>query len=322
MYQDLITNLVSSVKEAYDFDIFDINIIQDGSDNTVLKASISNTNKIIIRISKRKKTEQSYQQEGFILDVFHNAGVPVPRCIKNKLGKYFSILNDKKYVCSEFLEGDHLNLKQKPDLSLVASAAYALASMHRIRFENEKLVFDRTIYTEVNRLQDKEYAFRNAYENADTFINLVSNYTSKIMNFSVNEPTGFLHNDYRTHNVLVKNNYVVAILDFDWSTSGPFKKDVAHSILEWSYPDGAQAPWNDVIAVFYKAYYELMPDVSKNHLKDWITYTALSDACTYYIDRLPSEDVKDKKKMQSYMHLKALYFHEMSNNDFESLFCL
>lgn len=312
----MIENLAHSIKKNYQFDISNIEFIQDGSDNIVLKALRAKDKNIVIRISKRNKSDKAFEQEAEILEFLAGEGIPVPQYLKTIQGSYFAFLSENKYMCSKFIQGQQGTLKEKPNDDLVLSAAYTLAKLHRTKLDLKKLYFERTIFTEIDRLKEKRAFFKLVYQEAEDFIKIVALYSNRIQERSVNEAIGFLHNDYRIHNVLIENNQIVAVLDFDWSTIGPYKKDLAHSILEWSFPDGATAPWKDVARLFFKSYLKLMPAITPDDLKDWIIYAALSDACTYYIDRIPGEGIQVKKKMQSYMHRKALYFHEMSEEDF------
>lgn len=316
--ETMIENLAYSVKKNYEFDISNIELVQDGSDNIVLKALGANHKKIVIRISKRNKSDRAFEQEAEILEFLAGEGVPVPGYLKTIQGSYFAFLSENKYMCSKFIQGQQCTLKEKPNDDLVRSAAYTLAKLHSTKLDLDKLYFERSIFTEIDRLKEKREFFKLVYEEAEDFSKVVGLYRNRIQESSMNEPVGFLHNDYRIHNVLIENNQVVAVLDFDWSTIGPYKKDLAHSILEWSFPDGATAPWKDVASLFFKSYLKFMPNITPDYLKDWIIYAALSDACTYYMDRIPSEGVQVKKKMQSYMHRKALYFHEMSEAYFLS----
>jgi Ser/Thr protein kinase RdoA (MazF antagonist) len=65
---------------------------------------------------------------------------------------------------------------------------------------------------------------------------------------------GVIHNDFRAQNLLQKDNKILAILDFDWSCYGCFKKDLAQALTKWSLPDKAKTYWKDIFILFLDAY--------------------------------------------------------------------
>lgn len=313
------TEIVSAIKNLYELSASNLVAIYDGSDNTVLK-SLTNVGDIIVKISKRDKSAESLEQEAFVLQELKKNSVLVPEYLKNKKNSHFFTIDNHKVVCSKFINGEKIGLEQKPNPELIVSAAQALANLHRAGSQIKSLKFERNIFTELHRLGERRNAFLDTYEEAEDFIELVSFYQKKMHEVSEHEGSGFIHNDYRIHNVLVDNNKITAILDFDWSTIGPFKKDLAHAALEWSFADGNDSPWKDVFSLFLKTYLASM-NIGSEDIRSWIVFSALSDACTYYIDRLPEGKPDKKKKMQSYMHLKALYFHNMDDDSFGRSFC-
>ena len=307
----------NTLKKSYDYVAETVELIHNGSDNVVYKATSPQGDSIVIRVSKRKKSTQVLEQEGNILRSLSEGGAPVPQFLKNNAGKYVYNNGHQKIICSKFITGKTVSLKSKPSARIVKSAAISLAKLHQAGLSSlniKALTFERDIFTEVNRLEKMKKHFCTHYKEGLAFIALTTKYKRKIKELYNKEPAGFIHNDYRSHNVLASKNKIKAILDFDWATVGPFKKDLAHAALEWAFPDATAEPWKDVFTLFIETYLTHNLSVNDHNIKDWVVYSALCDAATFYIDRLPDSPEKEPQKtLQSYMHLKAVYFDKLED---------
>jgi thiamine kinase-like enzyme len=109
---------------------------------------------------------------------------------------------------------------------------------------------------------------------------------------------------------------IESLIDFDWSCPGPFIKDVALALVEWSFPDGGIQPREDIIVAFLSAYNKNSPVkiIKDNNLYNWIKFSCLSDTATYFCDRIDSENPK-RDISKSYMYQKYQYFAFIIGNN-------
>jgi Ser/Thr protein kinase RdoA (MazF antagonist) len=119
---------------------------------------------------------------------------------------------------------------------------------------------------------------------------------------------------------LFAKNELIGILDFDWACPGPFIKDVAHSCMEWSFPDGLLTPWLDVFKYFLDAYIQIF----RIDIRDvilWCQFSALSDSATYLIDRLKGKASDTPERIDSWMYVKYKFFSQYKslNSFFEDI---
>lgn len=193
-------------------------------------------------------------------------------------------------------------------LSAVKSAAEALAKLHNIsRQHNVSLPRRRTVFTELERVMVKQKEIEEKVPGGKEFVAEVE----RILSWGKNQKFTpvLVHNDYRIGNLLFdENEKVAAILDFDWSCIGPAIKDVAHALVEWSFPDGAKQHWQEVFDTFLGSYNRPAEEIIKqdDNLKQWIAFSCLSDTVTYITDRLERGEIKPVT--DSFMYQKFQYF--------------
>lgn len=265
--------------------------------------------KSILRISKRIN-EKDLLFELDLIEYLYKKGFKVARWLPTVKNKPYAQLNDNTIgTLFEFIKGESINLKTKPDLMSVFMAGQALGTLHSQTVNYiPKHKRNRNIYSEFERvLKDKE-KFAEYYKNGNKFINKIEDMISFAKTQNVKQ--GVINNDYRVSNVLFNNIHeVTAVLDFDWSCMGPLVKDLALGVVEWSFPDGSNEPWEDILNEFLRGYNTTSPEKWNftYDFKRWIMFACLSEACTYFVDLMNDKNNK-KKEIRSYMYNKYLFF--------------
>ena len=168
----------------------------------------------------------------------------------------------------------------------------------------------RSIYSELGRVQDYKEVFLREFEGGDIFVNEVE----EALDFAERNQGMYsvIHNDYRMGNVFFDvTDKVNGVIDFDWCCFGPSIKDLALGVLEWSYLDGQDGPDFSLFDAFLKGYNEVSAiKVEKDkELFAWIKFSALSDTATFFCDRLGFPNLK-KRVSSSYMYKKYLFFKD------------
>lgn len=285
-------------------------LLRESSDNRVYKVISIDNNKYILRESKRELGSDILFELGW-LDKLHQLNFPVARVLRTNYGEMYVTKNEKVLVLFSYIEGQHIKIQKdtKPSIQHTQNAAIALASIHNVSTSIDLAIpRNRTVTTELNRVLSNSDAFSNYYDEGRIFIDLVKKYYEFAHNSK--QIQSLILNDYRSGNVLFSGDKVVGVLDFDWSCIGPRIKDIAHSLMEWSFPDGAEKPWFDIMEAFLQAYnnsssikFELGIE-----LFEWIKFSALSDTATYLYDLMQREEKRTIKG--SYMYQKFLYFSQ------------
>lgn len=302
--------LLKFCNEIYGLNATQASVLRDGPDNIIWTLETENGKKYVARISKRELGgDIAFEVEW--LEVLLADGVPVVPIIETKDKKPFAILpTGKALAVFEFVNGKHLSfgINQPPSLSAVKSAAEALAKLHNASHQhNVSLPRHRTVFTELERVMAKQKYIEEKVPGGKEFIAEVK----KILTWGKSQKFTpvLIHNDYRIGNLLFdENEKVAAILDFDWSCNGPAIKDVAHALVEWSFPDGAKQHWQEVFDTFLDSYNLHAKETVKHddNFKNWILFSCLSDTATYITDRLERGEIKPVAG--SFMYQKFQYF--------------
>ncbi len=300
--------LIQTIEEMYNFSCLSLTPLRESSDNKVFTLTTDKNINYILRISKRDLVGDMLFELNWI-EGLKKKGLPVTDVIKTKDSQLFFYYEGLTGVIFKFIDGYHveINSQEKPDSIHVKKAAGLLANLHNISAElNFKYPRKRTILTELKRVLDRKEKFEKFIEGGKEFINKVI----KNLDWAQKEkyqPT-FIINDFRPGNIIFKNKEDAVLIDFDWSCMGPAIKDLALGITEWSFPDGAEKPWEDIFEQFLDSYNkESKKQYAQNdYLYKWICFACLSDTATYLCDMA---DIGIYKKVSSsYMYQKYLYF--------------
>ena len=310
------TNLIKkTLREIYDISAGTVELLRDGGDNTLWTVVDEQDKKYAVRVSKRVLGDDIVFEAEWIR-ILNNGGVPVVPVVFTKDNRPYTMMeNGQTVTVFHFIYGRHLTLSLDDNLSLdaVSAAATALARLHNVSREHTvNASRKRTIFSELERVFEHKDLVTKKIPNGADFVKEVE--TQLLWGKAQTYQPVLVHNDYRTGNVMFdEQDNVVAILDFDWSCIGPAIKDVAHALAEWSFPDGAEKHHQAVFSTFLERYNQqsIHPVPKDKTLYRWIGLSCLSDACTFIIDRLLRDEVRDPTT--SYMYKKSQYFQSLDN---------
>jgi Ser/Thr protein kinase RdoA (MazF antagonist) len=293
--------------------------LRESSDNAVFVVEKDGKKKVL-RLSKRLPIEDVvFEYEA--IDHLAKGGVLVPRFLPALSGEYYVVADGVVAVLFDFIEGHHAKADKDhfPTVQQVFEAGKGLAGVHNIgRSFKPSSPRRRTIFSELERALSLEKVFIEQFEGGKDFIDQVK-MAIEFGNAHLKD-VGLIHNDYRTGNVFFDDaERLVGIIDFDWSCLAPIMKDIALGVLEWSFVDGTAAAPNFKIFDSFLDGYNSVADVKQekdSELYNWITFAALSDAATYFCDRV--EDPSTTKRIgSSYMYRKYQFFLSLSHDHFK-----
>lgn len=310
------TNLIiKTLQETYNISVGTIELLREGVDNTLWTVVDEKYKKYAVRVSKRELGDDIVFEAEWIR-ILNNEGVPVTPIVLTKDNQPYTVMkNSKAVTVFHFINGHHLTLSldDNPPLDAVGAAASALARLHNVSREHTvNASRERTIFSELERIVEHKDLVIKKIPNGADFVAEVE--AQLLWGKSQTYQPALVHNDYRTGNVMLdEKNNIVAILDFDWSCIGPAIKDLAHALAEWSFPDGAEKHNQAIFSTFMERYNQQSTvSIQKDTiLYRWIGLSCLSDACTFIIDRLLRDEVRDPAT--SYMYKKSQYFQSLDN---------
>ncbi len=311
-----IQNLKDFLESKYCKSFNSIEVIQDGWDNCVYKLN-TNQGSFSARVSKRDKNTSEIEFELRLCNFLEKEGFPVPSVQITDSGEYYSLFDNNPIVLQRWVDSDSIQIGKgiKPKLDVCFNAGVKLAELHNITstYSPENMP-NRKIEGELLRILEIQSNFLKFYDGAIFFMDDVKSVLSRYQGYKENldNKKQIIHNDYRAQNILVSGDNVVAVLDFDWSCEGYAIKDLAHALVEWSLPDGADQHWDDVWHNFLDGY-KSVHSIDENDIKAWVLFSTLADSSTYFMDKLESEYSPDISgvKMRSYMYKKFKYFKEI-----------
>jgi homoserine kinase type II len=211
--------------------------------------------KYILRIGKKTKTANDLLFEIKMLN--HLRGLPTPKYVQDNTGNYVNVFKGHNYTVYQYIEG---STPKKTSEKLMQQVAFFLAEFHN-QTKNFKSDSDRFAWYTFSG--DRAAEFKNYLMKAlPNYKNDIIYMEKEVLNTRLPDslPTGPLHCDVKRENVLVINDRLTGVVDFDNCQMGPYLLDLAISI-NWFCTD-----WNglDYHKTYrFIAYYEKRRRLSK-----------------------------------------------------------
>ncbi len=309
--QTSMTTELASVLEQYALTEKDpIVPLRESDDNQVFR--VGTTEQAILRISKRlSKEDVRFEYEA--IRILREKGLPVAPWIVTKNNDLYALSGESVAVLFGLLPGSPAD-KRDDHPAIQSRASQAGMMLRRIHEGGEgldpALTRNRTIFTELERALSLQEIFVKEFEGGEDFMRQVRGAVEFGKQWT--GPVTLIHNDFRISNILFnEQNVLTGVVDFDWSCRGPWIKDLALALVEWSFPDGASQEDELIFDAFLSGYAQMNgPAIERGKmLADWIAFATLSEACTYFCD-LAQDPSSSKRVIKSYMYRKYQYFKE------------
>ncbi|MEI6728827.1 MAG: phosphotransferase [bacterium] len=206
--------------EAYNITDFSYSLIEEGIENTSIKVYF-NEQAYVLRIwPKNKKDDEAILLElKFIEELLEfDKSIPIPKIFLNfQKEKLTKVKIDGYYwqaILMDFVDGAH-----PIDFSdhIIEELAEIQAKMHFFgaRFANQNS-FKNAEYKQVRiKLTFFDPAFNIDNIQDETIKAFISRAERYILKFNSKLPCAFVHGDIKANNLIVENNKIKAILDFD-----------------------------------------------------------------------------------------------------------
>lgn len=205
---------VGTILGSYGISSFTYKELKNGIENTTLLIK-SLSKDFALRIYRRnKKSDSDIRLEIHFQKFLHARDFPLPEIIQNKKGDLLTVLEIEgiawQAVLMEYMgETDFTTYTD----NLLQDLATTQAKMHVAGIEFAKTIPNHKVYTELKETMMDNHPISGLDKDQGEFIERAKKF---YLPFNTKLPFGYNHLDFDTHgNVLVKNNKVLAILDFD-----------------------------------------------------------------------------------------------------------
>ena len=227
--------------------------------------------------------QPSHSGPGYVplLDLCHDAGLPVAPVVRNTSGDAIESLDRKAAMLAPMLPGKHVD---HPSTQQLEALGGFVADFHRA---TSAPGFEVAPYPRDTRwLRDRQAAVRNQMAHADA--SLVTNAVERVVDLlggkEVAElPKGLVHGDLFRDNVLFDGPKLTGVIDFHHAARGYLVYDLAVAANDWcGVPGGGLDPERATALV--GAYHRIRPltDVEMDCFSGFLLYAAVS----FWLSRL------------------------------------
>lgn len=242
---------IATILSNYNLELLSCKEASSGIENTTIITKTS-SGKFVVRIYRQaKKSIDSIKLEIDFLQYLGKNSVLVPSIIKNNNGEYLTEVEADGFIWQiivmDFADGVHV---AEYSAQLAKHLAKTQASMH---------ILSDSYYQNITYKVEELYCLReelfvkridqSKLNNAQLvdFLERAKNYT---VSLDRDLPSGLCHLDYDTDNIIVKNNSLVAVLDFDDLAVAPYVVCLAYTLWHVRKYSGQQ------MATLYISEYE------------------------------------------------------------------
>lgn len=205
--------------------------------------------KYVLRIYAANRTKEHIVFELSVMKRLVEKGLPIPHITQTSSGEMLtSVLIDdeeRTVILMDLMEGRPLSER---DTQVLAPLAVLQARMHIILKDSvvprkgiDDVLADWSRWSGGEREKMKPILKECGIE--EPYLEMLDetkNKTELILNKLTEVPYAECHNDLFGENILIENDQITAILDFDNLTASPLIFDIANTIFSWlfhSYPD-------------------------------------------------------------------------------------
>ncbi len=237
----LTKSIASKLLETYQLELKKYARVKAGIENSSAFIT-TNKGRFVIRVYRSlDKGVLWFKQEADFMNYLNSLGIPVPKIIANSKGSLISTFKEKgkvrKYILMEYVDGRHL---EPSDIPLIPKVATFQALMHRAALQVEPTGrFKKAPVTKIIKFLS---GFKKAHAIPGTFwkqaLEIINDLTAQLKKHSIfidKLPSGPIHLDYDSDNIIIQNFEVKGIIDFDDMVTMPFSVDLANSLHYWSY---------------------------------------------------------------------------------------
>jgi len=201
--------------------------------------------KYVLRVYKKKKINQ-IQNEIKLIEYLLTNKVSTPRIFYTMKNEPISQQANHYAVLFEFVEGTHPPWARL-DLGLCEDIGNKIGLMQKVLLSYNPNLFNRNLADSFNGINNFEVIEKDLLEKKDKILRELNKFDLKSLRQSV------IHSDIIRENIIVDNNKLISILDFDDTHVDYFVWDVAATISHLFITKSVGIDWNGIES-FLKGY--------------------------------------------------------------------
>lgn len=225
--------IVKEMLWHYNLTLRSFEILPRGIENTTVAVTTERGTYALRIYRQGNKTIQNIEQELSFMEFLRAVKIPIPPVLKNTFGKQVTRYKNNKTVWSfilmEFAEGIHPKRYSKETVEQLATIQ---VKMHKLGKQFAEKVGARKLLWK--DLREGEFSPRiklSTIKNRE-----IRDFVQRVRKFRIplptNLPYGYNHLDIIHGNILVRNNLIAAILDFDDARYSPRVVCLGYTLLD------------------------------------------------------------------------------------------
>ena len=253
---------------------------------------ITSKGKFILKILTMQK-EEILKKELKILSLLKDK-IPIRSLIKSKSDKDYLIIKRYPVLILEFVEGIILKYGSKASLNILKQLGRYLALIHQT---NYNMSGTTNVLKQINEIMKKINKNSLEYESLNKCMLVI-----KMRGFDKQQfPKGLVHMDIHTENMIIKNDKIVAILDFEDANINYFIFDIGLVLLDTCFVKNRILSEKRINA-FLESYEEIRPlkDIEKKYIYDAMLINWMRIVYYTLVKNGTKEDILKIKFMKDY----------------------
>ena len=217
------------VQDHFGLALTKISKIESGVINTNFKVSTDHGRKYIFRVYNNRVREQVYFEKE-VLNYLIKFRFISPKLIHSRTKEQVLLFENKPCVMYEYIDG---KIQETFDNSLIFKIGAIEGRLHNILIDFKPTAFKPSWEpTDLPDLIARHGAkfIKSGFPSAREITDFVEKELTKY-SFPNNLPSGVTHQDIKPENVVLNNNEIVGLLDFDNSYVGAFIHDITTTII-------------------------------------------------------------------------------------------
>lgn len=257
------------IKENYGFDINNAKRFNAGvlNDNFFIKTEKEN---YVFRVYNFKNKEQ-IKFEVEILEFLEQNNFPSPRLLKDQNGKIIADFNGKPCLFYKFIKGEPL---KNVALETMGQIGELMGRFHNLTKDfqplTKKLTWEPKELKKI-AMENKDRMLASGFPRAKELMDFTEIELAKY-NFPDDLLKGITHQDIKPENIIVKDNKITGIVDFDNSYFGAFLHDITTTIIWTCFKNNELN--KDLMSALLNGYEKerKLTDLEKEYLNDGIKF--------------------------------------------------
>lgn len=234
---------INEVINQYDIDLAESKTLQGGWINQKIFIKDRKGNEYVLKELSLKKFPQYYFntlcETVHIQDQLYNEKIKVPRIIKNKSGECITKIDNTYYFMQEFLKGNsketsELTSKEIKDIGKNLGLIHIALKSKNIRHFNTELLKYKTIDILSEELNSRKAQI--IHDTPQEYIEELNLHQEIIddlrkTKFLEDKETQLIHGDFTPDNIIVSNNKLIGIIDFELVRINSTLQDIGRIVL-------------------------------------------------------------------------------------------